>query len=172
MADLLAIIEKIMEEHKIILADFQALENISNDAGALIILEKGKDVFKPGQLSPRDGLIKLNEMRNIVAIGIEAHFYREETALLKGLREYGQPDFVTALKTLLNEHLDIRNELNVLKSHIEELQTEKLSRMLWESRGYDLRARISQLHKTMAAHAANEQILLHKVEESLVNRTK
>lgn len=172
MADLLAIIEKIIEEHKIILADFQVFENVINDAGALMSLEKGKDVFKPGQFSPREGLIKLNQIHNTVTVGIEAHFNREETALLKAFLDYGQADFVTALKKLLNEHLDIRNELKVLKGHIEELQTEKLSRMLWESKGYDLRARIGQLHKTMATHAASEQVLLHQIQEALIKRDK
>jgi hypothetical protein len=55
---------------------------------------------------------------------------------------------------------------------VEELLTEKLSRPLWETRGYDVRARISQLHKTMASHAADEQILLRKVQKEIQNRAQ
>jgi hypothetical protein len=88
MADILAIIDKVIAEHKILLADFQTLEKVGNDAGALITMEKSKDVFKPGVLSPRDGLLKLKEMRDKVTAGLEAHFNREETALLDAFQVF------------------------------------------------------------------------------------
>jgi hypothetical protein len=170
MTNILAIIDKIIEEHKIILADFQSLEKVVNDAGALLAMEMSREAFMPGRLSPREGLQKLDQMRDKVTTGLEAHFIREETALLEALQEYGHADLIAALKNLLNAHLEIRSELDILKDQVGELLPEKLSRSLWESKGYDIRARINQLHKTMAAHAADEQLLLHKVQQVIQNQ--
>ena len=43
--EVLALIELIIEEHKLILHEFQALEKVANDAGAIIGLEKAKEDF-------------------------------------------------------------------------------------------------------------------------------
>jgi hypothetical protein len=170
MAGILTIIETIIEEHKIILADFQKMENVVNDAGALNAIEKSKDIFRPGQLSPREGLQQLKGLRDKVDTGISVHFNREETALLQAFQEYGKTDLMLALKTLLTEHGEIRSELDILEGQIDELLTEKPSRALWESKGYDLRARINQVHKTMAEHATDEQLLLSRVQNEIKKR--
>ncbi len=169
MTDVIALIDTIIEEHKIILGNLERLEQAVNDAGALMILEHSKDAFMPGRLSPRAGLHELENLQKRVENGLLSHFNREETALLQAFQEYGQDRLVTALKTLLNEHAEIRSELSILKSHVAELSVEKLSRTLWESKGYDLRARITQLHKTIATHAADERSLFHQVQKDLKN---
>jgi hypothetical protein len=172
MADILAIIDRIIEEHKIILAEFQTLEGVANDAGAIMTLERTKDAFMPGRASSLDGLQNLDDMRSKVTAGLEAHFNREETALLDAFQEYGQADLVASLKNLLLQHTEIRSGLSDFKRQIAELRNEKLSRNLWETKGYDIRAGINQLHKTMASHAADEQKLLHKIQQDIRNRAK
>lgn len=172
MSDILAIIEKVIEEHKVILADFDTLEQVVNDAGAMLAMEKSKEAFMPGRPSPREGLRKLDETRQKVTIGLEAHFNREETALLGAFQAYGRQDFTAAFLDLLNAHKVIRAELSVLKIQVTELLAEKLSRAQWETRGYEIRTRINQLHKTMANHAAEEQVLLHKAQQDVKNHEK
>jgi hypothetical protein len=172
MSDILATIEKIIEEHKIILADFDTLEKVVNDAGAMVAMEKSKDAFMPGRPWRREDLQKLEETRNMVMVGLEAHFNREETALLGAFREYGRQDFITSLLNLLADHRVIRSELVEVKQDVSELLGEKLSRALWESKGYDIRARISKLHKTVAKHAGEEQILLHQVQQDVKKHEK
>jgi hypothetical protein len=170
--NILELIERIIEEHKIILADFETLEKVFNDAGALILLSKSGDAFMPGRPSPTEGLKKLDESRNKVAVGLEAHFNREETVLLKAFESYGEEEHVTALKNLLKAHIEIRSELSILKGDVAELLTEKVSRNLWEAKGYEVKARINQVHKTMAGHASEEQVLLNKVRKDVKNSKK
>jgi iron-sulfur cluster repair protein YtfE (RIC family) len=171
MADILAIIDQIIEEHKVILAEFESLEKVSNDATAMLALARGQDHFMPGRPSPREGLKKLEEVRQKVTEGLEAHFVREETALLNAFQEYGRSDLVSALKSLLTAHIELRSELGLLKTHMAELLNETLSRNLWEASGYEIKARITQIHKTIAEHAGEEQILLRKAQKDIRERT-
>ena len=126
----------------------------------------------PGRISPRESLQKVDEIQIKLNVGLEDHFNREETALLKAFQEYGQPELFEALKSLLNDHKMIRSDLNELKRQVGELMTGKLSRNLWESSGYELRARINRLHKTIATHASDEQLLLHEVQLDIKKRNQ
>ena len=162
------IIERIIAEHKVILADFKTLEKVSNDASALKAIEKGKDAFMPGRLAPLEGLNQLEAMRVKLDKGLRDHFHWEEITLLDAFNEYKADLLVPTLKTLMSEHEDIREGLGELKGLVGELRTEHLSHQLWESKAYDMRAHMINLQKKVEIHAMTEQRLL----DDLLKRTR
>ena len=59
MEEALALINKIIDEHKVIIGRVQSLEQAANDASVLVGLEKARDTFVPGRLDQKQGLQKL-----------------------------------------------------------------------------------------------------------------
>jgi hypothetical protein len=167
MEDVLAIIERVIQEHKVILSEFKELETISNDSLALEAIKQSKEAFMPGRLSPRQGLHKMNEIRDKLEEGLEKHFSMEETKLLEAFEKYADKSLVKALQTLLTQHSEIRVHLNELKELISELLPEELSRHLWESKAYDMRAHATNIHNLLDAHAREEKRILDQLRKEL-----
>jgi hypothetical protein len=161
MEEIAAIIERVIAEHKVILADLKSLEKVSNDAVALKAIDKGKEAFMPGRRASKDGLNQLEAVRAKLDAGLRKHFQWEEVTLLDAFNEYKANSLIKILKTLMSEHEDIREGLGELKGLIEELHTEQMSHQLWEAKAYDMRAHMSNLQKTIETHALNEQRLLN-----------
>jgi len=164
----IALIDKIIEEHKTIIQRMKSLEQVANDAEAMAGLDKAKEVFMPGRLEQKEGLKKLQELQKTVEEGIRAHFTREETGLLSAFEKQGDTMLLQALRTLLLEHRDLRQRLTQAKKHVTELTSGKLSRNVWEATAHDMRAHISHTRKLLEAHAQNEQELLHKLRNKLM----
>lgn len=161
MEEIAAIITRIIAEHKVIMADFISLEKVGNDATALKAIEKSKEVFMPGRPGSIEGLNRLEGVRQKLDKGLHDHFHWEEITLLDAFNEYKAYSLVTALKTLMAEHEIIRDSLGELKGLVQELRTEHLSRQMWETKGYDLRAHMGNLQKTVENHSVTEQSLLN-----------
>ncbi len=167
MEEVLALIEKIIEEHKQIIRGFRSLEQVANDAQAIVGLEKAKEAFMPGRLDQRQGLQKLEEALEIIDKGLQSHFGREETALLSAFEKHGGKMFVSALHSLLLEHDDLRKRFAHSKKHVAELTGGELSRHLWEASAHDMRAHLSHTQRLFEAHAKGEQVLLQKLQNHL-----
>ena len=60
--EVLALIEKVIEEHKQITQRGQTLERVANDVEAMAGLQKTKETFMPGRLDEKKGLQKLQEL--------------------------------------------------------------------------------------------------------------
>ena len=165
----LALIEQVIEEHKTIL---QRMDRVVNDAEALRSFEKAKEVFMPGRLEQKEGLDKLKELVNLADEGLQAHFSREETAMLAAFEEQGDRELTSAFNSLLLEHTDLRNRLTNTKDHLSQLIDGRLSRNQWETTGYDMRAYITNTRKLLAAHAGVEQELLMSLHRRLLGEKK
>ena len=167
MEEVLALIEKIIDEHKGIMGKVQSLEQVANDASALVGLEETKEAFMPGRFDQREGLQKLQELLETLDKGLQAHFNREETGLLSAFEKHGDRKLVSALRSLLLEHEDLRNRFAHSKNHVAELTSGELARHRWEASAHDMRAHISHTRKLLEAHAAIEQKLLLELREQL-----
>lgn len=172
MEEARALIEKIIEEHKQIIRGVQTWEQVANDATALLEIEKAKENFMPGRFDQIEGLKKLEERREIIDKGLQAHFEREENALLATFEKHGGTMLVSALHSLLLEHDDIRKRLAHSKNHVAELMSGKLSRHVWEASAHDMRAHISHTLKLIEAHAKSEQELLLALKNRLDKERK
>jgi iron-sulfur cluster repair protein YtfE (RIC family) len=167
MEETLALIEKIVEEHKSIMQGVQTLEQAASDAEAIVGLEKAKETFMPGRLEQEQGLKKLQASLEVIDQGLRAHFNREETALLSVFEKHGNKELSTAFRSLLLEHEDLRSRLAHSKKHVAELVSGGLSRHRWEASAHDMRAHISHTRKLLEAHAEIEQELFHRLRTEL-----
>ena len=170
MEDVVAIIDRIIEEHKVILSRTRSLEKVANDAGALQAIDQSKDTFMPGRHDNIQALKELEELRAKTEEGLIAHFDFEETKLLQAFQKYGDEKLLEALKTLLVEHKEVRQYLKDLKAEVESLTTGQLSSHLWGAKAYDMRAHITRIHKVIETHARNEQVLFQKLRGELAEQ--
>ena len=172
MDEIVALIDKIIEEHRIITGTVQALEQAATDAEAMAELEEAKEVFMPGRLEQKAGLQKLQELLETTDSGLQAHFSGEETGLLGAFEKYGSKELASALRSLLLEHEDLRNRFAHLRKLVAELGTGRLSRQVWEASAYDMRAYLNQTRRQLEVHAETEQELLQKLRSELMRQEK
>lgn len=168
MEETIALIDRIIEEHKQIMKNFKVLEQVANDAQALSGLEIAKEQFMPGRHDQKQGLQKLRETLETVHEGLQSHFNREETTLLTAIEKHGNKAIISALHTLLLEHGNLRDRFTNSKQHVAELISGGLSRHIWEASAHDMRAHLSHSQRLLAAHAKNEEELLHKLKRVLM----
>lgn len=173
MEDTLAVIERVIKEHKTLTGKLHDLERGANDADTIAELEKARDTFMPGRLGKQqESLLKLKELLEITERGLDAHFNYEETELLSVIEKHGDRRIVSALHSLLLEHKDIRDRFAHSKNHLEELASQGKSRFVWEASAHDMRAHISHTRKLIEAHAAIEQELLQELKTALTREKK
>lgn len=165
----LALIEQVIEEHKTII---QRLDQVVNDVEALHSFEKAQEVFMQGRLDQKAWLSKLEELVNLVDHGLQAHFAREETAVLAAFEEQGEGELAHAFQSLLLEHEDLRNRFADTKDHIAQLTSGELSRHTWEATAFDMRAHIRHTRKLLEAHAGVEHELLLSLRQTLLGAKK
>ena len=168
MTDTIVIIDQIIEEHKVLLAQANQFEKITNDAGAMKALTRSKEIFMPGRIDQVQSLKKFEELRNTIQEGLNAHFNREETYLLDAILENGDQDVITAFKNLFSEHTAFRASLSELKAESDELINGQISRSLWETKAYDMRAHVTEMNKNLEKHARNETKLLGDLRKELI----
>ena len=172
MEETIALIDNIVEEHRIITGKVQNLEQVASDAETIRELEKAKEVFMPGRFDQESSLQKLQELLETISSGLEAHFNREETGLLIAFEKYGDKELASALHSLLSEHEDLRGRFAHLRKIMAELAGGELSRQVWEASAHDMRAYVSHTRKLIEVHAQTEQKLLQKLRSQLMRREK
>ena len=101
MEEVLRLIDKIIEEHKTIIGRLKTLEQVANDAEAIVGFDKANQVFMPGRLEQKEGLQELQDLLDKIARGLRAHFKREETALLTAFERYGDKNMASSLSSSL-----------------------------------------------------------------------
>ena len=167
MEDDLAIIERIIAEHKVISKRLGNLERVANDAQAMMGFEQAKEVFMPGRLDQKQGLQELVNTLQMIEDGLHRHFHFEETSLPTVVGRYKDEEFNSSMRSILLEHIDLRNRLAHSKKHVAELTEGDMARHRWEASAHDMRAYISHTRKLLEAHAEIEQELLHRLRSRL-----
>ncbi len=167
MEEIVALINKLIDEHKVVIEDARALEKAANDASALVELEEARDTFVPGRFDQKQSLQKLQEFLEAIDKGLKEHFDREETGLLAAFEKHGDRKLVTTLNSLLLEHEDLRNRLAHAREHVAELVSGGLARHQWEASANDMRAHLSHTRKLLEAHAAIENELFLELRRHL-----
>lgn len=170
--EVLALIDKIIAEHKTLLGGLAQLDQGANDALALAALEEGTQKFVPGRFDQRETAQKLAERLEGIDRGLRAHFSREETGLSVAVVEYGDEKMTSALRALLMEHKDLRTRLAESKERVAELGDSKFSTSVWIANAHDARAHIAHTRKLLEAHAGLEQELIGGLRKTLKERAK
>lgn len=167
MQEVIALIDRIIEEHQTIFQDFQTLDQIANDAEAAILLDKAKEEFVPGRFESKQGLEELEKLLEETEQGIQGHFKREEGALLNAFEKHGDRKLASALHSLLIEHKNLSDRLAYSKRDVAKLTSGDLSRGIWEATGYDMRAYLSYTRRLFEMHAQMEHELLLALRSEL-----
>jgi hypothetical protein len=108
----------------------------------------------------------------LVDQGLQAHFVREETAVLAAFEEQGEDELASAFQSLLLEHEDLRNRFAYTKNHIAQLASGELSRDIWEATAFDMRSHIRHTRKLLETHAGVEHKLLLSLRQRLLGAEK
>jgi hypothetical protein len=167
VAEALALIQRIIEEHRQFIGGFQNLEQLANDSIVMRDLDLSKEAFMPGRLDQKEGLKKLGELLLSISKGLRAHFNREETALPGVVTQYGNKEMASDLRSIFLEHEDLRNRITQAEKHVAELTGGGLTRYVWEATAHDMRAHMTHTRKLLEAHAKIEQTLLRGLEKAL-----
>jgi len=165
--DVIALIDKIIEEHKTIFEDLQTLEQTANDAQAIVGLAKAKETYMPGRFDEKKGLEELGKLLEKMGGGIQAHFGREEGALLAAIEVHGNRNLTSTLHSLISEHKNLTERLDNTKQAITKLSKGGLTREMSEATGYDIRAYLNKTRKLFETHAKSEQGLLRNLRNEL-----
>jgi len=161
MEEVLSLIDKIIEEHKLILQRVRTLDGAINDVSAMLELERGKEDFVPGRFGDQRQALQIwQESIEALDEGLQAHFDREEKGLLSAFEKYGDRMLASAMHVLLLEHEELRNRLVKLKKDVAELVTGGSSREVWQGMAWGLRAYVSHTRNLLEVHAKSEQELL------------
>ena len=167
MEDDLEIIERVIAEHETIKQHFHNLEQVANDAQAMMGFEQAKEAFMPGRLDQKQGLHELEDTLKAIEDGLHEHFHFEETSLPTVVARYSDEELKSSLRSILLEHIDLRNRLVHSTKHVSELVSGGMARHHWEASAHDMRAYISHTRKLLEAHAEIEQELLYKLRSRL-----
>jgi hypothetical protein len=167
VAEALALIQRIIEEHRQFIGGFQNLEQLANDSIVMRGLDLSKEAFMPGRLDQKEGLKKLGELLLSISKGLRAHFNREETALPGVVTQHGNKEMASDLRSILLEHEDLRNRITQAEKHVAELTGGGLTRYVWEATAHDMRAHMTHTRKLLEAHANVERTLLRGLEKAL-----
>ena len=168
MEEVIALIDKIIDEHKSMFRDFENVEQVANDAEAIIGLAEAKETHMPGRSDQKENLLDLEQLLETIDKGIGAHFNREEVALLNAFQQHGDTKLTSALQSLLVEHNNLTERLAHSKQEVATLIGGSLSRQIWEATAYDMRAYLSQTRKLFEEHARIEQELLLTLRRELI----
>ena len=172
MEDTIALIDRLIEEHRVITRRAGNLEQLANDVEAAAGLGKAKEAFMPGRFDQTKGLQELQESLETISKGLEAHFNREETALLNTFEKYGEKKLVSALHSLINEHTDLRNRIAQTRKDVSELTGGGLTSHLWSASAHDMRVYMSHTLKLLGAHAKSESEIFTTLKKQLQQEGK
>ncbi len=168
VAEALALIEKIIEEHRIILGDIRDFTKSANDVVAIRGLGQAQEDFVPGRLEDqKQSLGNWQESLSAVDRGIQAHFQREETALVDAVAEYGDNDLASVLRHWLAEHKELRERLSRMKQDVAGLVGDPSAQAVWQEKAWGIRVYMTHTGKLFGVHARGEQKMLVKLRNSL-----
>ena len=170
MDETMALIEQIIREHQTTLKAVKDIDGAASDVQAIAGIDQAKDTFMPGRFDQKQGLEKLDALLGDVRVGLDAHFGREENALLKAFEQHGTQEMVTALNDLLAEHEELRARFAHDAESIGNLVRGSLGGHQWAATAQDMRAHLSHTRRLLETHAASEQVLLGEMKQLLSNR--
>jgi iron-sulfur cluster repair protein YtfE (RIC family) len=159
------LIDQLIVEHRMFHERAANLEQVANDAHLLDGIDEAKETFTATSPGARGNLDKLESLIDDIAPWLDRHFGREETILLKAVKEKGSQEMVNAFNALLLEHTDLRTRVKQTKEQIETLKSGALARHRWEAGANDIRDHLSHTRTLLEAHAERENVLFAEMKK-------
>ncbi len=168
VVEALVLIEKIIEEHRIILGGIRDFSQHTNDVVAIRGLGQAQEDFVPGRLEDqKQSLGSWQESLSTLDRGIQAHFQREETALVVAVAEYGDSDLASVLRQWLAEHEELRERLSRMKQDTSSLVLDTSAQAVWQEKAWGIRVYMTHTGKLFDVHAHGEQKMMVKLRNLL-----
>ena len=160
MADYLATVRRIIEEHHKIRSDVTQVGESTNDLVALFSLQRAYSTWSQSSLETlAEKQDKLKETFNLMAEGLDRHFVFEEKHL--------PPIFGEILmQALLLEHRKIRQELAEIKSAVN-TRLEGLGQRELLTRRTHIQHVVGDIRQAIEEHAGREEVILRMLERAL-----
>ena len=161
MQDNLAIIRRIIEEHRAIRGHIKLIGDSTSDREAMNALTRARADWIPGRqeiLSEKQK--RLEQTLSLLDEGLKNHFYYEERYLPPLLGDL-------LMRALLLDHGEIRKEIDEAKSIVTDTKLEGLSREDLLPKESRMNRIINNICQVVEEHATNEEILLEMLERAL-----
>jgi len=164
MSDELAIINRVIEEHRKVRQHLKLAGDSLTDREATASLQKARKDWVPGRLEIlAEKQKRLQQTVSALDEGLTHHFSYEEKYLPPILGEL-------LTQALLFEHREIKKGLDDVKNVVGGIKLEGLDReqcLIEESKMHDL---INNLEQAVGEHAKREEIILEMLQRALRER--
>jgi hypothetical protein len=166
MADRLAIVTRIVNDHQDVGTNLKLLGDSVSDLEGLVSLERVKPdwMLSPAELlsDKRDQLL---QTVNFLREGLENHFSFEEENLPPILGD-------TVMHGLMLEHEDIKKALDSLQSTLDNTQITALTSEQLLAVKWNIRQKIEDLRELIEGHAGKEDVFLQTVKRALDDKVR
>jgi hypothetical protein len=168
MPSTVELIDQLITEHKLFSERTADMAEVASDAHLLDGLDEAKDTFTATRPGQSGGLARLEGLLDDISPWLNQHFDREETILLKAVKERGTGEMVNRFNALLLEHTDLRTRVAQTKEQIEALKSGALARHRWEAGANDIRDHLAHTRTLLEAHASMENTLFAEMRKLFV----
>lgn len=165
MPSTIELIDQLITEHKMFSEQTADMTQVANDAHLLDGIDEARGTFTATHPGQSGGLARLETLLDNIAPWLNRHFDREETILLKAVKERGSEEMVNRFNALLLEHTDLRARVGQTKDQIEALKSGTLARHRWEAGANDIRDHLTHTRTLLEAHADMENELFAEMRK-------
>jgi len=161
VSDALAVINKVIAEHREIRRHVKLAGDAINDIEALFTLQKARSGWFQG--SAQEITTKQNQMQqslNLLEQGLRNHFDFEEKHLPPLFGEL-------LMKALLAEHGDINRQISNAKAMLASTRLAGLGRQEMLQKESEIQQMINTLCQTVEEHASHEETILNMMKRAL-----
>ncbi len=166
MADQLAIINRVIEEHHKVRTHLRLVGDSMNDLEGLISLEQVKPDWMLASaklISDKHG--RLLQAASSLAEGLKNHFALEEKYLPPILGEL-------MMQALALEHTDIRKALDSLHSTLNAFKPAGFTDEELLTSRWNIHQKIDDLRQCIEGHAGKEEVILNMAKRALEERSR
>ncbi len=168
MADILPLVDRLIDEHKVIREKAKFLENAANDTRFISDIAKAGDSVVPGKTDQVERLKTLVGMLQSIVDMVEKHFQYEETVLLQAMESHGDIELVKSLNKLLAEHSDLRERLKRAKNRVAELSNVSLHRAAFDIAELEMLTSLNYTRAVFQKHATRENKLFSTIRRKIM----
>jgi hypothetical protein len=166
MPDALAVIAKVISEHRAIRGHIKLAGDTVNDIEALFTLQRTQSGWSQTSITAliekRDQLL---QTISFLEEGLQNHFSFEEEAL--------PPLFGKLLmKAILHEHHEISGQIGSAKKNLATIKLEGLDQRELLSKRSVIQQNINSLCQTVEEHAQHEETILNMMKKALEENTE
>lgn len=165
MTTTIELIDQLIAEHKVFAERTENMEQVANDAHLLDGLDEAQGAFTDTSPGKGGTLAKLESLLEDISPWLNRHFDREETILLKAVKERGTQDMQNRFNALLLEHTDLRARVKQTEDQIVTLKSGAMARHRWEATAQDIRDHLAHTRQLLEAHAGMENVLFAEMRK-------